>query len=122
MESPAHEPDRVVSAADLADRFAEFARAARGSAIKNRNKGDQFGEKLANTRAEVYVQAAELIRAMPLPQAAATMMERAGRLHVRTPPLMGFDDAGTRYIAARAWQFCALEINPELEHAAPQWT
>jgi len=112
----------ATTAADFADQFTDYARAARGSAVKNKAKGDKFGEQLASTRADVYAQAADLVRAMHPQQAAVAMMERAGRMYVRTPPLMGFDEAGVRYITARAWQFCALEINPELEHAAPQWT
>ncbi|MGH3623022.1 MAG: hypothetical protein ACRDQ5_14710 [Sciscionella sp.] len=111
----------LLSAADLADRFSDFAKAARGTAMKNKAKGDEFGEKLANRRAEVYDSAAVLLNQQTTVEAAKTMMERAGQLHVRTPPLIDFDKVGLQYIAARAWQHCALMIDPTVPQTAPKW-
>ena len=106
---------------DFADQFAEYAKAARGTAIKNHSKGDLFGEKLASQRAEVYDLAADMARQYPPPVAANAMMEQAKANHVRTPPLVNFDQAGLQYVAAMAWQFCARQIDPALPEAAPSW-
>ena len=121
MEAAEPSAERMLSATDLADRFADFGTAARGTAMKNKAKGDEFGEKLANRRAEVYDSAAALVNQQAPLEAAKVMMERAGQLHVRTPPLIDFDNVGLQYIAARAWQYCALIINPGLSPAAPKW-
>jgi hypothetical protein len=106
---------------DFAQEFAEYAKAARGTAIKSHTKGDLFGEKLANQRADVYDQAADLARQYPPPVAANAMIEQAKANHVRTPPLVNFDQAGLQYVAAMAWQYCAWQINPALPEAAPSW-
>lgn len=107
---------------DLALRFTEYAKAARGTAMKNRTKGDFFGEELASCRAEVYERAAELARRLPPAEAANQMMDQAKATHVRTPPLIGFDQAGKQYTTARAWQFCAWQIDPTLPEVAPKWS
>lgn len=109
------------SPAELAERFAGYARAARGTALKAKAKADPYGERLANSRAEVYDKAANTVLRLPLDRAANEMMDQAGRAHVRKAPLMDFDNVGLQYIAARAWQYCALEIDPNLEQQAPQW-
>lgn len=120
------EPARHVSAempdqADLARTFVDYAKAARGTAIKNHTKGDTFGETLAGARADVYDRAAELVRQLSPPDAAAEMMDRAKAAHIRTPPLINFDQAGVQYAMARAWQFCAWQIDPKLPEVAPKW-
>jgi len=107
---------------DLAAQFTEYAKAARGTAIKNRTKGDHFGEELAQCRADVYEQAAGLARQLPLTEAANQMMDHAKATHVRTPPLIDFDQAGKHYIIARAWQFCAWQIDRSLPEVAPKWS
>jgi hypothetical protein len=104
-----------------ARRFEQWRKAARGTATKNHLKNDTFGETLATARAEVYEKAAELVRQLPLPDAAAEMMNRAKAAHVRTPPLINFDSAGVQYTNARAWQFCAWQIDPSLPEVAPSW-
>ena len=88
------------SQAALARIFADYGKAARGTAIKNHTKGDTFGETLANSRADVYDKAAELVRQLPLPDAANEMMNRAKAAHIRTPPLINFDSAGQQYATA----------------------
>ena len=114
-------PEPIPEPADLSQVFADYAKAARGTAIKNHTKGDLFGETLANARADVYEKAAELVRQMSLPDAAAEMMTRARAAHVRTPPLIDFDSAGVQYNMARAWQFCAWKIDPTIPEVAPKW-
>lgn len=120
------EPAREVNAGppdevDLARTFADYAKAARGTAIKNHTKGDAFGETLANSRADVYEKAADLVRRQPLQAAANEMMDRAKAAHIRTPPLINFDTAGVQYATARAWQFCAWQIDSSLAEVAPKW-
>lgn len=49
------------------------------------------------------------------------MMHRAKTFRVRRPPMIDFDPAGVRYAVARAWQFCAWQIDPSLAEVAPAW-
>lgn len=121
MEPAAQVSADVPDQADLARTFADYAKAARGTAIKNHTKGDTFGETLAGARADVYDKAAELVRQLPLQEAANEMMNRAKAAHIRTPPLINFDAAGVQYATARAWQFCAWKIDPSLPEVAPKW-
>lgn len=109
------------SAAEYAQRYRGFAEGARATAQQYKSKGDPFGESLALTRADVYEKAAAMIDGSVPADAADAMLENARRMHVRTPPLTGFEDAGRRYITARAWQFCAHDIDPTLEEKAPAW-
>ncbi len=111
----------VPDQADLARTFADYGKAARGTAIKNHTKGDSFGETLASARADVYDRASELVRQLPLQEAANEMMNRAKAAHIRTPPLINFDAAGVQYATARAWQFCAWKIDKSLPEVAPKW-
>jgi hypothetical protein len=121
MEQAANEAIGEPTKQDLAQTFADYAKAARGTAIKNRSKGDNFGDELATKRAAVYDMAADLVRRMPLQEAAKEMIERAKNAHIRTPPLIDFDRAGIQYSTARAWQYCALQIDPNLPEVAPKW-
>lgn len=121
MEHAAQLSTDAPEQADVARMFADYAKAARGTAIKNHTKGDVFGERLANNRAEVYDKAAELARQLPVTDAADDMMKRAKAAHIRTPPLIDFDSAGVQYAIARAWQFCAWKIDPSLPEVAPKW-
>lgn len=121
MEQAANETIGDPAGQDLAQIFADYAKAARGTAIKNRSKGDSFGDELASKRATVYDQAADLVRRFPLDEAARQMLENARSAHIRTPPLIDFDRAGVQYSQARAWQFCARMIDPSLPEVAPKW-
>jgi len=121
VDAPESTAEPTPEPADLAKSFSDYAKAARGTAIKNHTKGDRFGETLANCRADVYERAADLMRQMSPTDAAAEMMTRARATHVRTPPLIDFDSAGVQYNAARAWQFCAWKIDPTLPEVAPKW-
>ena len=121
MEQAANEIIGDPASQDLAQIFADYAKAARGTAIKNRSKGDGFGDELATKRAAVYEMAADLVRKLPLAEAAQKMLENARSAHIRTPPLIDFDRAGVQYSMARAWQFCAQKIDPSLPDVAPKW-
>jgi len=102
--------------------FVEYAMAARGTAVKRHYADDAFGEKLTLARAAVYDAAADLVREMPLPEAAAEMMRRALDAQVRTPRWVGYDADAVSYITARAWQFCAWKIDPSLPAIQPEWS
>jgi hypothetical protein len=121
MESATQVDADLPDQADLARMFADYGKAARGTAIKNHTKGDTFGETLASARADVYDRASELVRQLQLQEAANEMMNRAKAAHIRTPPLINFDQAGVQYATARAWQFCAWKIDPSLPEVAPKW-
>lgn len=122
MQSVASHPgDGPAHQAALADRYATFARAANGTALARRTHDDHYGETLAASRAEVYAEAAELVRRLPPSLAAREMINRATAAHVRNPPMVGFDRAGVLYTIARAWQFCAWQIDPALPEVAPRW-
>jgi hypothetical protein len=126
--TPAAEPrpstaePRPSTSAEFADKFTDFANAAKLTAQKNKARGDAYGEKLAAQRSQVYLQAASMVRFKQPADAAQDMMAKASQLHVRTPPLIGFDESGLQYISARAWQFCAQFINPRLDERVPKWT
>ena len=121
MEQAANETIGDPANQDLVQVFADYAKAARGTAIKNRSKGDGFGDELATKRAVVYDQAADLVRQYPREEAAKRMLDNARAAHIRTPPLIDFDRAGMQYSQARAWQFCARLLDPTLPEVAPKW-
>jgi hypothetical protein len=121
MEQAANDIIGDPAGQDLAQMFADYAKAARGTAIKNRSKGDAFGDELATRRAAVYDMAADLVRRLPRAEAAQEMMNRARSAHIRTPPLIDFDRAGVQYSQARAWQYCARQLDPSLPEVAPKW-
>ena len=51
MEQAANETIGDPANQDLAQVLADYAKAARGTAVKNRSKGDGFGDELATKRA-----------------------------------------------------------------------
>ncbi|HVV19772.1 MAG TPA: hypothetical protein VHF06_10070 [Pseudonocardiaceae bacterium] len=105
----------------VAAMFTAFSSGARGTALKKLTKGDIYGWTLANARSDVYAKAAELVRVLSVTDAVAEMMKRTAAAHVRTPPFLNFDAAGVLYVTARAWQFCARELDPALPEVAPSW-
>jgi hypothetical protein len=87
------------------------------------SQGSLFDSALKDARAATYEGAMALLRANPERQKAAQMMiKRAAELHVRTPPLVSFDEAAIRYTMARTWQRCALLLDPSLDEVQPLWT
>jgi hypothetical protein len=101
--------------------FDGYTKGAIDTAARRHYAGDKFGECLAKARVRVYEQAAELVREMPVDDAAVEMMRRALRAQVRTPRWVGYDADAVSYITARAWQFCAWKINPSLPEVQPRW-
>jgi len=89
--------------------------------LRNHQVGDRYGETIALARARVYEGAVELVSRLEPREAAVEMMRRAAVLHVRNPPLMDFDALSVQYLCARAWQFCAWQINPALPEMQPPW-
>ena len=70
-----------------------------------------------------YQRAVELLKANPDPRRAARLMiGHAAEAHVRTPPLIGFDQAAVRYTTARTWQRCARMLDPSLDEVQPLWS
>jgi hypothetical protein len=86
-------------------------------------QGSLFDASLKKARAVTYERAAALLRASPdREKAARSMIRKAVEAHVRTPPLVGYDDAALRYTVARTWQRCALMLDPSLTEVQPLWT
>jgi len=86
-------------------------------------RGSLFDSTLKNARAATYDRAVALLHANPDPeQTAQLMIKRATEVYVRTPPLIGFDQAAVRYTVARTWQRCARMLDPSLEEVLPLWT
>lgn len=107
-------------------RFEHCALAAKGTAIKRRTVNDAFGARLAGARAEVYALAARVVRDREVVDTdlAAFLMRKAAERHVgsaQSQPLRGYDDHTLSYIEARAWQWCAWEIDPDLPEVQPKW-
>lgn len=100
-----------------------WAAAGRHLARALASQGGLFDAALKDARARTYERAIALLRANPVPEKAARLMiTNAAELHVRTAPLVGFDDAALRYTMARAWQRCALMVDPSLGEVQPLWT
>jgi hypothetical protein len=100
-----------------------WSAAAELSARKARNHDDEFGSTLALARAEVYQLAAEELRDCPLAFLPGQCMKHAvstAPLQRHTVPLMDFDSYGVRYVRARAWQYVALSISPDLPEVVPR--
>ena len=87
------------------------------------SQGSDFDATLKNARAATYERAVAVLRANPdQEQAAKVMMKNAAEALVRTPPLIGFDQAAIRYTIARTWQRCALMLDPSLDEVQPRWS
>jgi hypothetical protein len=115
-------PTVTTEAEETAQLWRSWAVAARQQARAAVSQGDQFDSSLKTARATIYDQAVALLqRNTDVSMAAALMMKNAGQLHVRTPPLIGFDQAAVRYTIARTWQRCALMLDPSLDEVQPRW-
>lgn len=86
-------------------------------------RGSDFDSTLKNARAATYEHAVALLDAnSDVEMAARLMIKYATEVYVRTPPLVGFDQAAVRYTVARTWQRCALMLDPSLDEVQPLWT
>lgn len=82
-----------------------------------------FDSSLKSARALTYERAVATLHAnSDLAKATTLMMNNAIEAHIRTPPLVGFDQAAIRYTVARTWQRCALMLDPSLVEVQPLWT
>jgi hypothetical protein len=107
----------------LIKRWLGFALGSRKQANWASAKSAGYDERLHATRAQVRDEAANLLRGeRDLIKAARMMMAEAKKHQVTTaPPIIGFDEVSFRYVAARTWQLCAWDIDPELEPVQPRW-
>lgn len=108
---------------ELSTIFENWSLAAQGSALVRRRQGDGFGANLALIRAEVYEQAAVLVAAPGTAENAVTVMLKHARANSvgRSSPLMNFDSTAAQYTRARAWQHCAMRIDPDVDEVQPRW-
>lgn len=110
---------------DWAHYFADIAEAAKGTAMKYKASRDEHGERSALIRSDVYLAAAQLIESNPddtMPRAAARLREQGMQFRsVSGPPLFEFEAAAEKHVRARAWQFCATRLDPEMEEFEKSW-
>jgi hypothetical protein len=107
------------------DQFREWAKAAHNTALTNHTRGDAFGKRLANTRAEVYQHAASIAEQQH-PECAARTLTDLVREHltrdiVRIGSQKQIDSACLSYIKARAYQLCAQTLEPSTPEIQPKW-
>jgi hypothetical protein len=134
VEHQKHEPERVEQQPDqsvavpgeMVAALATAALAARGTALRERNRHPnyKFGAQLATARAEVYAAAADIARQHPLAGAARMMLAEASQLapQVRWVRFIEPDDEKyLQYIRCRAWQWCAWQLDPDMPQVAPNW-
>lgn len=113
----------AVDPKEVARVWESWAVAGRHLARALASQGGLFDASLKDARAKTYECAIAVLRANPVPEKAARLMiTNATELYVRTAPLVGFDDAALRYTMARAWQRCALMLDPSLDEVQPLWT
>ena len=116
-------PTMTTDAQDLTELWAQWAAAARHLSRALTAQGSDFDSALKSARAATYERAIALLHAnTDADLAAALMMKHATAVYVRTPPLVGFDEAALRYTIARTWQRCALRLDPTLTEVQPLWT
>lgn len=108
--------------ADLAAQWRSYLDFARAGERIDTHREDLFGAALNTARAEVLLGALELIhKNKPLEDAAAELMKSALHYSVRTPPLIGYDEAAINYTKARKLQQCAWDIDPDLSQVQAPW-
>jgi hypothetical protein len=115
-------PTVTASPQDAAQLWLMWAAAGRHLSRVLASQGSEFDAALKSARAATYDRAAVLLHANSDPQEAAKlMMKHVAESYVRTPPLIGFDQAAIRYTVARTWQRCALMLDPSLDEVQPRW-
>lgn len=116
-------PMMTIDVDEVTQRWASWANAGHHLSRALASQDSLFDSSLKTARAVTYERAVALLRANPDPaRAAQLMIKHAVEVHVRTPPLVGFDNAALRYTVARTWQRCALMIDPTLDEVQPLWT
>ena len=114
-------PNVTVDGPAAARLWTEWAAAARHLSRALAARGSDFDSALKSARAATYERAVALMHTDP-DHAAQLMLNNAVESLVRTAPLVGFDAAAVRYTVARAWQRCALMLDPSLTEVQPLWT
>lgn len=108
-----------------AQHFLDVAEAARGTAMQYRTTRDEHGEHSALVRADVYTAAARMLEADPdlTVEAAAAALRDAGMQYrsISGPPLLDFEAAAEKHVRARAWQYCAMCLDPGMEEFEKYW-
>jgi hypothetical protein len=112
-----------IDATEVAQIWESWAAAGHYQSRTLARQGKLFESTLKQARATTYAHAIALLRANhDAVTVARLMIKQAAEIHVRTPPLIGFDDAALRYTVARAWQRCALMLDPSLVEVQPLWS
>lgn len=107
---------------EVAQLWVSWAVAAHHQSRVLASHGSLFDSSLKNARAVTYERAAALLHSdADLEKTAQIMIKYATEVYVRTPPLIGFDEAAVRYTVARTWQRCALTLDPSLDEVQPLW-
>lgn len=113
----------TVGAQEAAQLWEAWAAAGRRQSRALAAQGSMFDSSLKDARAVTYERAVALLHANPdMAIAGRLMLKNAVESHVRTPPLVGFDQAAIRYTVARTWQRCALMLDASLAEVQPVWT
>ena len=114
----------IVNDETVADQWEAWARHATALARRLEDAGDSFDASLKAARADAYRSAAEQLRGNTGDpgSVAGVLMRCAAQTQVRTPPLIGFDQAAVNYTRARTWQRCARELDPTLDEVQPRWS
>lgn len=137
---------REVDRRAAAHLFAEWAAAAKNTAIGRAARGDRFGAHLATERADVYLAASKIVGVVSAATAGLTVDDRTWleaqgwrpednvgvvlmrhAMHSAVTPetgwtLRAWDTSGARYVRARAWQLCAWHLDPGLPEVQPEWS
>jgi hypothetical protein len=102
--------------------WASYARSERANATIDRTRGELFSETLHTARAQALDEATKILHSTKnLTEVTTQLMRAAVDYSVRTPPLIGYDEAATNYTKARKLQQCAWDINPEIPAVQPLW-
>lgn len=111
-----------IDTTEIVIRWLGWAASAKNRAHLLMQHGDRFDASLKIARGQVRAEAAVLLRETPdAEKAAALMMQRAVAASVRTPPMVGYDEAAVSYTRARTWQACAWELYPGMHEVQPRW-
>jgi hypothetical protein len=120
-----NQPVVRASLQDWEQHFADIAEAAKGTAMHYKSTRDDHGERSALVRAEVYAAAGKLLEASPawtIEEAAAALRDHGMQYRsISGPPLLDFEAAADKHVRARAWQYCAMCLDPEMEEFEKFW-
>jgi len=86
---------------------------------------DEHGERSALVRSEVYTAAGKLLEnnpTMSVDDAAAALRDQGMQYRsISGPPLLDFEAAAEKHVRARAWQYCAMCLDPHMEEFEKFW-